>query len=160
MSGEARDACAALLDSVKSLHMATLGEDGHPHCGYTPFLRDGRDFLIFTSQLAVHTRNLLLNPQVSIMLIADEHASRQIFARTRVSYHCRAEPVAREHPDWESLLDRYQAHLGNTVKMLRTLPDFVLFRLRPESGQFVMGFGQAYALAGDNLDQFEHTRTG
>ena len=62
--------------------------------------------------------------------------------------------------DYTSVLDDYQQRHGKTVELLRQLPDFVLFHLRPRSGQFVMGFGQAYTLSGEDLSRFEQTRSG
>ena len=35
---------------------------------------------------------------------------------------------------------------GEIVDTLRRLADFQLFRLTPDGGVFVMGFGQAYAI--------------
>jgi len=152
-------AMKALREQMKSVLLSTLGDDGDPHNGYTPFVFDGQDIIIFVSQLSLHTRDLLANGKVSAMLIADESNSEQIFARTRVSYQCRAEVVDREDKTYSSLLDAMHARHGKMIDLLRQLPDFVLFRLRPEKGQFVMGFGQAYRLHGDQLDEFEHATT-
>lgn len=153
---------ATLREACRSLVLATIGGEGEPHAGYTPHLIDetSGDFLIFVSRLSAHTRDLLADPRVSVMLIADEGESAQIFARSRVSYGCTAEAVPREDPSYESLLDAFAERHGKTVALLRQLPDFVLFRLRPRVGQLVTGFGRAYRLAGERLDRLEHTRTG
>lgn len=156
--------CAELLDQTKSLQLATLGEDGYPHCGYTPFVMwpelptDSRHFYIFVSELALHTRDLARDPRASIMIIEDESSASQIFARTRVYYQCDADELKRDSSNYNSVLEGYEKRHGNTVKLLRQLPDFRLFRLVPQSGQFVMGFGKAFQLAGENLQQFEHSR--
>lgn len=153
-------ALAALRERMQTLQLATVGEDGAPHTGYTPHLFDGTDILIFVSQLAVHTRDLLARPRAAVMLIADESDTKQIFARTRVSYACEATPIRRDDPRHETLLDAFEARHGKMIGLIRQLPDFVLFRLKPTSGQFVMGFGKAYRLTGEALDRFEHARTG
>ncbi len=145
-----------LRASVKSVLLSTLGEDMEPHSGYTPFLEDENDILIFVSRLSLHTRDLLINGKVSAMMIADEADSAQIFARTRVSYQCRAEPISPGDESYEALLDKFQQQHGKMIALLRQLPDFVLFRLVPLRGQFVMGFGKAYKLTGEHLDHFEH----
>ncbi|MBX2882985.1 MAG: pyridoxamine 5'-phosphate oxidase family protein [Granulosicoccus sp.] len=150
---------ATLKMTQKSVLLATLGEDGFPHNGYTPFIFDGKDIIIFVSRLSLHTRDLLANSKVSAMLISDESASEQIFARTRVSYQCTASEIENTCDSYASLLDRMQAKHGKMLGVLRQLPDFVLFRLHPSAGQFVMGFGQAYRLSGPQLDQFEHARS-
>ena len=153
--------CARLIEHMRSLQLSTVGADGVPHCGYTPYLHRGpSNFYIFVSQLAAHTRNLLANGTVAIMIIADEHATSQIFARARVNYLCEAKRIPPDSPDFASVMDEYQQRHGKMAGLLRQLPDFVLFQLQPISGQFVMGFGQAYTLTGDDLSVFEHSRTG
>ena len=149
---------AALKASVGTVQLATLGDDGFPHSGYAPFVFDGVDVIIFVSQLALHTRDLLANGKVSVMLIDDESKAREIFARTRVSYQCEAGVVAPDDKTYETLLDALQARHGKMIGLLRQLPDFVLFRLSPNAGQFVMGFGQAYKLSGEKFDTFDHAR--
>ena len=153
--------CAGLIETMRSLQLSTVGPDGIPHCGYTPYLhRAPSSFYIFVSQLAAHTRHLLANGTVAIMIIADEQATSQIFARARVSYLCDAKQIPPDSPDYPLVLDDYQQRHGKMAGLLRQLPDFVLFQLQPRSGQFVMGFGQAYTLTGDDLSVFEQTRTG
>lgn len=153
------DAMSALRTQMQSVFLSTLGEDGNPHSGYTPFVFDGKDIIVFVSQLSLHTRDLLANNKASAMLIADESSSEQIFARTRLSYQCRAVVVDKSDDKYLPLLDAMRERHGKMIDLLRQLPDFVLFRLQPEKGQFVMGFGQAYSLHGDNLDEFEHATT-
>jgi putative heme iron utilization protein len=147
---------AELKGSMKSVLLSTVGDDGLPHSGYTPLAFDGKDLIIFVSRLSLHTRDLLANGKVSAMLISDESASGQIFARTRVSYQCEAVAIDSGDKDYERLLDLLQSQHGKILGVLRQLPDFVLFRLNPLKGQFVMGFGQAYHLSGPVLDEFEH----
>ena len=154
-------ACANLIEEMRSLQLSTVGPEGQPHCSYTPYLyRTPNSFYIFISQLAAHTRHLLANNTVAIMIIADEQATSQIFARVRVHYVCQARRMAPEDQEYALVLDDYERRHGQTVSLLRQLPDFILFQLKPESGQFVMGFGKAYKLTGDHLSVFEHTRTG
>ena len=155
---------ATLRASCRSVQLATLDAEGQPHCGYAPFVFDEEAgdgaLVVFTSQLSRHTRDLLETRRAGVMLIEDESASTEIFARTRVSYDCQVEVVAPDADRHASLLDALQSSHGKMIGLLKTLPDFVLFRLVPRSGQFVMGFGQAYHLTGPALDQFEHARTG
>lgn len=153
--------CAKLIEDMRSLQLSTVGADGVPHCGYTPYLYQASgSFYIFVSQLAAHTRNLLANKTVAIMIIADEQSTSQIFARARVNYLCDATRIVPDSQDYALVLDDYQQRHGKMAGLLRQLPDFVLFQLKPVSGQFVMGFGKAYTLTGDDLSVFEHSRTG
>lgn len=150
------DVLRALRAQMQSVLLCTLGDDAQPHSGYTPFVFDGKDIIILVSQLSLHTRDLLANAKASAMLIADEQNSEQIYARTRVSYQCKAVVVGKDHKEYEVLLDKLQSRHGKMITLLKQLPDFILFRLQPAAGQFVMGFGQAYHLRGECLDEFEH----
>jgi len=44
-----------------------------------------------------------------------------------------------------------EQELGNTVALLRSLPDFHLFRFSVEGGSYVRGFGQAWPVLGNDL---------
>jgi len=151
--------CSALLSRMRTVQLATLGEDNEPHCGYTPFIRDGKDLIVFISQLAVHTRDLLKNPMVGTMVVDDEQDSNNLFARCRVRYQCDALVIKPENDRYTELLDQYEQEQGKVVPLLRQLPDFVLFRLVPKSGIFVMGFGDAYRIEGAEMDEFVHVRS-
>lgn len=152
---------AALIDGASSLMLATTTDDGLPHVSYTPFVRTGPvSFCIYVSELAAHTRHMLARDEASIMIIADEALTRQPFARVRVNYHCRISPIARTEAEYEPTLALFRERHGKMIELLRQLPDFHLLKLTAVSGQFVHGFGKAFKLAGPDLEQFEHTRTG
>jgi len=129
----------ALKLRMRTLQLATLGENNEPHCGYTPFIHDGKNLIIFVSQLAVHTRDLLVNPTLGTMLIDDEQDSNNLFARCRVRYQCEAQVIKPDEEQYTALLDRYQNRHGKVV--------------------IVIGFGEAYRIEGDNMDRFVHVRT-
>jgi len=141
------------------VHLATIGADSLPHTGCMPCLWLDNRPLIFVSQLSVHTRDLLANPNVSAMLVEDEQDSVQPFARTRLRLQCIARAIAPSEADYNSTLDAFEAKHGKTVQLLRELPDFVLFELVPNDAIFVMGFGQAYRVSGESFDQYEHIRS-
>ena len=148
-------------ESVKTLHLSTLTEEGKPNASYAPYVAgqlegDQGSFYIFVSQLASHTQDLLSNPETSILLMQDESSTRQIFARRRLSYQCFVEIVQGTEPGYNINMDALEARFGNVVTVLRGLPDFILFRLKPYKGQYVMGFGKAYKLTGETLLELEH----
>jgi len=156
LSATPQAVCEALKQKVASVHLATLGEDGLPHTGCVPCLWYDDGLHIFVSRLSVHTRDLLINPSLSAMLVEDEQDAIQPFARKRLRYQCRAEVIDPADPSYSARLDAFEAKHGKTVKLLRQLPDFVLFHLVPIETIFVMGFGQAFRVSGPESDQFEH----
>ncbi len=149
-----REAIDAHQQRFKTLLLSTLRTTGDgsgspvdllPELSYAPYSLDpqGR-FYIFISDLAGHSQNLRQHPECSLMLIADERDSRNLFARERLSYRCQAELVTQSDPQFESQLKLLQQRSGEVVKLLRNLPDFKLYRLTPVSGRYVVGFGRAY----------------
>lgn len=156
-----RQSYQQLLSQTESLILATINADGTPLTSYAPFvLNEQRQFYIFTSRLAAHTANLQRTGQASVMLIEDEAATRQIFARQRVTFQCRASLIPRDSEEGEQVLTHYEARFGKMVGLLKSLPDFQLFKLQPHSGSLVIGFGQAYTLSGDRFDTIAHVDRG
>ncbi|GAB4452782.1 MAG: heme utilization protein HutZ [Anaerolineae bacterium] len=141
-----------LVSESRSLILATTNADGSPAASTAPFIVDElRRFTIFTSQLAEHTANLRRDNRAGVMLIEDEAATAQLFARQRVTFQCRVEAIPRDSAEGAALLARFEERFGKMVGLLKSLPDFQLFRLQPESGGLVTGFGQAFTLSGDSF---------
>ena len=154
---QAQAALKAHLERLSSLMLATLDADGLPHASYAPFIRDGDGaFCVFVSDLSEHTANLKRSPHASILLIEDEQDAREAFAKRRLTLSVEAELVPRDHAGWAALADAFQQRFGAVIEVLRGLGDFHLIRLKPQRGSFVIGFGRAFELTGERLDQLEH----
>lgn len=139
----------ALRTACRSLILATAAADGTPDASYAPFaIADDGSLLILVSGLARHTTNLRRSGRASAMVIEDEQATSQPYARRRVTYACRVEPVAPASQAWEDGVNALERRHGGVVTMLRGLRDFELLRLIPESGVLVLGFGRAWQLGG------------
>ena len=143
---------------MQSLMLSTVTPEGQPQASYTPFVM-GRDrtFYIFVSGLSSHTQNLQSTLQAGILLIEDEAQASQIFARRRLMYDCTVILIERHEPQWATLADQFKRRFGNLVDMLRQLPDFQIFQLAPQGGRFVVGFGAAYEVNPENLEQLMPT---
>ena len=143
-----------LLEKTQTLHLATIDNKGIPSASYAPFVRNQNgSFYIYTSRLSKHTQDLLQTPRISIMVIANEQDTHQIFARTRATFSCTANVIEPTDKCYETILKAMETRFGNILETLRSLPDFVLFQLVPESGRFVAGFGQAFDLVGGEFKQ-------
>ena len=143
----------------RSVSLATADGQGWPDASYAPCLEDAEgNVYILVSGLARHTQNLLTDARVSVLFIEDEGAAEHVFARRRLTLACSATPVAREHPDWNGVLDGMAERLGELVETLRQLADFRLFRLTPHSATYVRGFGQTYRFEGEGLQQVSRVR--
>ena len=157
MQSNPQDSFLKFKDSVKTLALATLTEELKPNISYAPFVEDDSgSFYVFLSQLAHHTQDLLSHSVASVLLIEDEQNTRQLFARQRITYECQVDIVLPNDQDYELILDSLHHRFGNIIELLRNLPDFILFKLEPYHGQYVLGFGKAYNLIGDDLNELEH----
>ena len=138
----------------QSVILATVSEQGIPHSSYAPFVIDSdKNIYILTSELAVHTQDLLTSGKVSTLFIQEESQSPNIFARTRLSYDCTVTDIDRDTPEWQLRVDQMQARFGETVGMIRQLTDFHLLKLTPTGGRFTVGFGKIYDIKSEDLSR-------
>jgi len=133
-----------LVESTKSLILATVDAEGNPVSSYAPFVLIDGSFYIYVSFMAKHTKNLQDRKKVSIMFIEDETAGKQIYARTRLTVNSEAQLVEKENSLFVQAIDALKERHGKVVDILAEMTDFVLFELKPKSGAYVNGFGSAY----------------
>ena len=159
-SEDARQDYLLLRDNTFSLQIATLGSEQTPEASYAPFVWHDNACYLFLSDLAKHTRNLKLNPSISVMIIEDEEQARNKFARRRIVLQGSVQMIERDLDLYETVLVQFRGRFGEVMKLLEPLRDFHLFQVTPDSGRFIRGFGQAYALAGERLDELAHINPG
>jgi len=152
----ALDDFRALIETAEGAHLATLGESAGPEASYAPCAWHDGDCYLFLSALSSHTANLCRDPRISLMLLEPAARAANPFARQRVSLRGRVEAVARDAALYGAALAEFQRRFGEVMQLLESLPDFTLFRIRLEAGNYVRGFGQAYALDGKKLDRLRH----
>lgn len=131
------------LGAQKTLIISSTNEEGQPFISYAPYVVHEGRFYVYVSRIAEHYWHLVANDTVSVLLIADEAGSTNLFARQRVRFQCAVERQddAGEHTEvFDLFRERFNASL---LDLLRTL-DFSLFKLVPHHGRYVVGFGKAY----------------
>ncbi|MEW5833342.1 MAG: pyridoxamine 5'-phosphate oxidase family protein [Campylobacterota bacterium] len=137
----------SFLETFQTLMIASVTPEGVPHASTAPFVRMGSDFYILISTVAQHGRNLLANPHISLLFTEDESRCAQPFARKRVTIEARASDTVRTDPMYGAIIERFKAHFDpELIGSLTQMGDFHLFRLSPQGGSVVMGFGKAYRL--------------
>lgn len=140
-----------------SVIISTINRNSIPNASYTPFVMDeAKNIYIYVSGLATHTQNLKVNPLVSVLFIDDESQTQEIFARRRLSFDCTATLMERDTQTWNHIVDQFHERFGEIIPVLRGLADFQIFCLTPRAGRFVIGFGRAYEISGDKLNQLVH----
>lgn len=134
-----------LIQQQKTLIISSVSTEAQPECSYAPFVRDlSGVFYVFVSDLAVHTKNMLENNRASIMFIQAETEAENLFARERVIFNCTVNETQKNQQGFEEQLQCLQQKFGETMGLLRSLPDFHLLAIKPVDGRYVAGFGQAF----------------
>ena len=144
-----------LISSCKSVILATVNEEGAPNASYAPFARIGNRFYILVSFMSRHTRNLRDVGKVSAMFIEDEAATKQIYARDRLTLDVETREIKRGTEDWEEAVARLKEAHGKVLDILTGLEDFIMIELTPTGGSYVNGFGSAYYIS-DQLEVVQH----
>ena len=144
------------IAGFKTVLIASTNANHIPEASYAPYIEFDGKYYIFISELAVHTQNLVQTKICSLLFIEDEDKTNNLFARKRVSLHCRAEELAPDAANYQPVLALFHERFGKFMQLLQTLPDFHLFCLSPSSGNYVAGFGKAYRLSGSDLSQLQH----
>lgn len=151
-----RQSYSALAQSFSSVLLATVSADGEPEASYAAYLQHDGDYYIYVSELSAHTRNLLANGKVCLLFLEDEDKATHLFARQRVTYHCKAGEIDRDSAAFDDLMSLFEEKFGAFIRQLQSMQDFHLFRIQPQRGSFVQGFAKAFAIEGDDLSQIRH----
>jgi hypothetical protein len=152
MTQESDTALRALLAAQDAAALATLHR-GEPAVSMVPFAlaADGPDFLIHVSALAPHTRDMELDPRVSLLVMAPNDPAVPAQARPRASFHGTAEPLARDSAGYAAARTQYLARFADAEPIF-ALGDFTLVRIRTHAARFVGGFAQAHGYTRERLD--------
>lgn len=140
-----------LRNRVDSAQLATLDRNGRPEASHAPIVWHDGAIYLFLSQLATHADNLLRDPAIGLVMI--DNAAGNPFARPRISLAGEAETIAREDSRFTRVMEAFSLRFGEVFSLIEPLPDFILFRVRMTRGRYVRGFGQAYEIGGEALDE-------
>lgn len=144
-----------LMDRTQSVILATVDAEGIPNSSYAPFVQVGNTLYILVSFMAKHTKNLAEGRKTSVMFIEDESATKQIYARERLTIEAAASQVERDSEVWNTVVTKLKEKHGKVVDVIAEMQDFILIALQPIKGSYVNGFGSAY-FVDENLDIIEH----
>jgi len=147
------------LEPFQSAVLGTLSENGYPFSSYAPFYYDGKTVYIFISDIATHSKNIQRDPKASVFFIEDESKSPQIFARKRISLQCDVIAISRDDSHYAPIMQGFVAKQGETLSMLMGMGDFNLYALTPIYGEATFGFGEAYHIGGEEMNELV-TRRG
>jgi len=137
---------AKRLRALLEQEVGSLGtlHDGAPFVSMVPFalLPEGAGFLIHVSAMAAHTRDMLADPRVSLMIMAARSTDVPAQALARVTVQGDAVAIPEDAPVHAMAKATYLARFPQSAQTFE-LPDFALFAIRPRSLRYVGGFAQA-----------------
>src|ERR1700742_4392519 len=128
----------SLLRRSRQGALATLMADsGDPYCSLVNVASnpDGSPILLI-SRLALHTRNMLGDSRVSLML--DERAPGDPLEGSRIMLAGRAEQATGD----DAVLRRRYLNAHPSAEVFVNFKDFSFFRIRPTAVHLVAGFGR------------------
>ena len=146
-------AISALLQSQEVAALGTL-HDGEPFVSMVPFALHphGRGFVIHVSRLAAHTKDMLVNAAVSLLVIGAAEPGVPAQARPRVTIQGAAAQCTETDAQYAEVKAAYLSRFPHSAPMF-DFADFSLFIIEPRQARFVGGFAQATSIGAETLSR-------
>lgn len=142
------------ISNIQTAIIGTIDRNNLSFSSYAPYIYYDNRFYIYISTIATHTKNLEANPKASLFFIEDEAKSENLFARKRISLQCSSIKISRESEKFEDVLALFSKKFDSSmVAMLKKMVDFNLFELKVQYGEATFGFGAAYLIGGDDMNE-------
>lgn len=138
---------AHLIRNTRIAALATLHE-GEPNLAMVAFAfaEDFSAFYIHVSRLGKHTRDMEIEPHVSLLIAETDDGRPDPQTLGRVSVRGMAEALPREATEYSQVKTIYLNRFPESEQLFN-LGDFNLWRIRPAGGRFVAGFARTFNLA-------------
>ena len=136
------------LCQQRSAALATVAPDGAPNVGMVAFAiePDGTSLILHVSTLAAHTRQLLQDPRVAVLLTAPDYPDIvDVQTLARLSIAGTAQVLNTADTRYEACRAAYLRRFP-AAEMRFGFADFVLVRVVVASSRFVGGFAQAHTI--------------
>ena len=135
-----------VLETRRTAALATADAQGHPHASAVPFayglLQNAPCIVVLISGLAAHTRHMLSDDRVSILIVDQEVEGQPVHALSRLSISGVARKTQRGSDDAKVLAQGYLRRFPEAAEIAE-LPDFRYVAVQPGSVRQVAGFGAA-----------------
>ena len=142
------------ISTIQTAIIGTLDKNNHPFSSYAPYVYDANRFYVYLSDIATHAKNLQRNAKASLFFVEDESKTENVFARKRVSLQCDSQKIERGSERFEAVLglftEKFDAKMVGTLKKMT---DFNLYEFKVTYGEATFGFGKAYFVGGEHMDE-------
>lgn len=148
------DQTQSLRTLIIKQSLAALGtvQGGEPFVSMVPFAIEpssGR-LIIHVSTLAAHTKHMLENARVSLMVMAAPSPDVSAQATPRVTIQGSAIQLDKASTGYEKAKAVYVERFPQSLDLFG-FSDFSLFAITPTSARFVAGFAQAMTLRAEDF---------
>ena len=148
-----RELTTILRQLIQGRMTAALGtlHHGAPFVSMVPYAVTGDgNFVLHVSGLAAHTRDMLDNPDVSLLITESEASGKMPQALARVTVQGRASMLDRDSEDNIDAREVYLSRFPDAAPLFE-FSDFKIFIITPVSARIIAGFGQAGSIAGEDF---------
>jgi heme iron utilization protein len=143
------------IKNIQTAIIGTIDKEYLPFSSYAPYIYDNNYFYIYISNIATHAKNIQANPNASLFFIEDESKSQNLFARKRISLQCISTKIQRDNTRFDEVLELFSKKFERSmVEKLKSMRDFNLYELQVKSGEATFGFGEAYLIGGEEMNEF------
>jgi len=140
---------ARAAELVRRCKVAALGtyHHGAPSVSMVPYaiIAEPLMFVLLVSALSAHTKEMLGDPNVALMIMEPETDTKPPHTLARVSMQGKAEPLSPDDPRYGAARAAYTARFPDMVGLFE-LGDFTLFAIAPVTVRVVAGFAQAASI--------------
>lgn len=147
-----------LLRLIENSKIGSLGtcSDNQPFVSMVAFSvnQNFTELVILISGLAKHTKNILLNNKVSLMISQRETDSDDPQTLARVSLTGVANLIDRNSDEYNTAKNNYLKK-NTSSEMYFGLGDFQLYKLEIEKARFVAGFAKTFNLSKESLQNLK-----
>ena len=160
MKDEAAARAGALIRRCKVAALGTRHDRG-PSVTMVPYAiaREPFAFVVLVSELASHTRDMIDDSRVALMVMQPEGGEASSHALARVSIQGGARALSPDDAAYTAARAAYAARFPD-MAMLFELGDFTLFAIVPTEVRVVTGFAQASSLLPETLARAVLGRNG
>ena len=148
-----RELIVVLQQLLHGRMIAALGtlHQGAPFVSMVPFAvaQDG-SLILHVSRLAAHTRDMLNNSEVSLLIAELESSGKMPQALARVTFQGRAQMLERDSKKHIDAREVYLSRFPDAASLFE-FSDFNIFIIKPVSARVIAGFGQAVTITGEDL---------
>ena len=151
MNVELTERLARLLRKRSTAALGTL-RAGAPRVSMVHVALAADGFVVHVSKLSAHTKDMLADARVSMLVAEAEGGGKSPLALARVTLQGTARRIPSGSPDLPGFRAAYLARFPEAKQMFG-FADFSIFLIRPESARFVAGFGEAHSLSAEAMAQ-------